>query len=75
MIFITLIPLFVEALGRATEGCPYLPPAVERFPPLHISSFAEHDFARHNILNERLTGISTKSLDQVALPVLSDGIG
>src|SRR5438128_12475271 len=36
MIFITLSPLFVEALGRATEGRPYLPPAVERFPPLHI---------------------------------------
>src|SRR5262245_41040803 len=30
MIFITLIPLFVEALGRATEGRPYSPPAVER---------------------------------------------
>jgi hypothetical protein len=30
-IFIALIPLFVEALGRATEGRPYLPPAVERF--------------------------------------------
>src|SRR5215470_16142747 len=27
-------PLFVEALGRATEGRPYSPPAVERFPPL-----------------------------------------
>jgi hypothetical protein len=27
MIFITLIPLFVEALGRATEGRPYLPPS------------------------------------------------
>jgi hypothetical protein len=36
MIFITLIPLFVEALGRATEGRPYSPPAVERFSPLHI---------------------------------------
>jgi hypothetical protein len=33
MIFITLIPLFFEALGRATEGRPYSPPAVERFPP------------------------------------------
>jgi len=31
-----LIPLFVEALGRATEGRPYSPPAVELFPPLHI---------------------------------------
>jgi hypothetical protein len=30
-IFIALIPLFVEAPGRATEGRPYLPPAVERF--------------------------------------------
>src|SRR5262249_31468533 len=29
MIFITLSP-FVEALGRATEGRPYSPPAVER---------------------------------------------
>jgi len=33
---ITLVPLFVEALGRATEGRPYSPPAVELFPPLHI---------------------------------------
>src|SRR5262249_46374459 len=31
MSFIMLVPLFVEALGRATEGRPYLPPAVERF--------------------------------------------
>jgi hypothetical protein len=29
-IFIALIPLFVEAPGRATGGRPYLPPAVER---------------------------------------------
>jgi hypothetical protein len=30
MIVITQIPLFVEALGRATEGSPYLPFAPER---------------------------------------------
>src|SRR5262245_39755401 len=30
MIFIALIPLFAEALGRATEGRPYSPLAVER---------------------------------------------
>src|SRR5262249_15452991 len=30
MIFIPLIPLFAEALGLATEGRPYSPPAVER---------------------------------------------
>src|SRR5215467_3147802 len=35
MIFITLSP-FVEALGRATEGRLYSPPAVERFPPLYF---------------------------------------
>jgi hypothetical protein len=31
MSLFTLIPLFVEALGRATEGRPYSPPAVEQF--------------------------------------------
>jgi hypothetical protein len=56
--FITLVPLFVEALGRATEGRPYSPPAVELFPPLHIFDlFAELDLARHKILNKGLTTI------------------
>src|SRR5262249_14689575 len=30
-IFIALIPLFVDAPGRAPGGRPYLPPAIERF--------------------------------------------
>jgi hypothetical protein len=45
MIFITLSP-FVEALGRATEGRPYLPPAVERFPPLHIFDPSQNTTSR-----------------------------
>src|SRR5262249_10371490 len=67
MIFITLSP-FVEALGRATEGCPYLPSG-RAVSTAVLISFAEHDFARHNVLNERLTRIFTKSLDQVATAI------
>ena len=72
MIFITLSP-FVEALGRATEGCPYLPSG-RAVSTAVLISFAEHDFARHNILNKRLTGIFTKSLDQVATPIAGSPI-
>src|SRR5262249_15214718 len=68
MIFLTLIPLFVYAFGRATEGRPYLPSG-KAVSTAVLISFAEHDFARHNILNERLTGIFTKSPDQVATPI------
>jgi hypothetical protein len=72
MIFITLSP-FVEALGRATEGCPYFPSG-RAVSTAVLISFAEHDPARHNILNERLTGIFTKSLDQVATPIAGSPI-
>jgi hypothetical protein len=51
MIFITLIPMFVEALGRATEGRPYLPPAVERF-----------STAAYLILSQSTTSRATKFL-------------
>src|SRR5262249_17629249 len=60
MIFITLSP-FVEALARATEGCPYFPSG-RAVSTAVLISFAEHDFARHNILNERLTGIFTRRI-------------
>src|SRR5262249_45693592 len=72
MIFVTLSP-FVEALGRATEGCPYFPSG-RAVSTAVLISFAEHDFARHNILNERLTGIFTKSPDQVATPIAGSSI-
>ena len=45
MIVITLSP-FVEALERTTEGRPYLPPAVERFPPLHIFDLSQSTTSR-----------------------------
>jgi hypothetical protein len=58
MTFITLVPLFVEALGRATEGRPYSPPTVELFPPLYIFDlFAELGLPRHKIVNKGLTSI------------------
>ena len=54
MSFITLIPLFVQALGRATEGRPYLPSGRAGSTAAYLT-FAEHDFARHKILNKGLT--------------------
>jgi hypothetical protein len=76
MIFITLIPLFVEALGRATEGRPYLPPGGRAvFHRCIFDPFAEHDFARHKILNKGLTSLgiapAAVELGKEALPTLS----
>jgi hypothetical protein len=46
MSFFTLIPLVCRALGRATEGRRYSPPAVERFPPLHIFDPSQNTTSR-----------------------------
>src|SRR5262249_42459376 len=64
---------FCRSPRRATEGCPCLPSG-RAVSTAVLISFAEHDFARHNILNERLTGIFTKSPDQVATPIAGSPI-